>query len=273
MLKVRKLTFGYEDNTDIIKDIDFDMEKGDYICLIGANGSGKSTLAKLISGLLSAKSGEIVIDGLVLNLDNLTSIREKIGIVFQNPDNQFIGSTVEDDIAFGLENYQVESEKMPDIIKHYAAEVKMTDFLKFEPSSLSGGQKQRVAIAGVLATNPELLIFDEATSMLDPIGKKEIINLIKSLNKEKHKSVISITHDMEEISDCDKVLVLDEGRIAFYGKPHDLIKNSEVVKKAKLNLPFATEFALLLKNKGKNIRIPLSLKELEEEIWQLNLKK
>ena len=183
ILEVKNITYSYDDKHNAVDEVSFKVDKGAYVTLIGHNGSGKSTIAKMISGLLPLKSGEILIDGLILNEENIHDIRAKLGIVFQNPDNQFIGSTVRDDMAFGLENYQVESAKMDDIINRYASMVNMEAYLDKEPSNLSGGQKQRVAIAGILAMSPEIIIFDEATSMLDPKGKAEIKEVIYDCNK------------------------------------------------------------------------------------------
>ena len=172
IIDAEKLTFSYDGKIDAVKDVSFSVEKGQYCTIVGHNGSGKSTVAKLLTGLLEKKSGNIYIDGLELNIENLRKIRNKIGIVFQNPDNQFIGSTVRDDIAFGLENHCVDQKDMDDIIEEFSKRVGMHDYLNSEPTRLSGGQKQRVAIAGVLAMHPEIIIFDEATSMLDPQGYK-----------------------------------------------------------------------------------------------------
>ena len=183
-LQIKDLKFSYDSKTIIFGGLSFCVEEGEYVSLIGHNGSGKSTLAKLIIGLLEAKGGEIKVFDKVLNLENIYSIRKNVGIIFQNPDNQFIGSTVEDDIAFGLENHNVPTFEMDKIILEYASKVGMEEFLKKEPTSLSGGQKQRVAIAGVLAMHPRLIIMDESTSMLDPKGKKEIRDLIVKLRKE-----------------------------------------------------------------------------------------
>ena len=182
LIEVKNLDFSYNETKKVIKNISFDIKKGDYVTIIGHNGSGKSTLARLLIGLLEAKSGSIKIDGLELNEENVYKIREKIGIVFQNPDNQFIGSTVRDDIAFGLENHMIPQGDMDDIINKYAKEVGLEEFLDKEPTALSGGQKQRVAIAGVLAMNPDIIIFDEATSMLDPRGKKDIKDIMRKLH-------------------------------------------------------------------------------------------
>ena len=189
IIRVRDLSFEYEPGLKTIDHISFDIEQGDYVAILGHNGSGKSTIAKLLIGLLEKSEGSIIINDDELNLDNLYKVRDNIGIVFQNPDNQFIGATVRDDIAFGLENNCVPQEDMGEIINIYASKVGMSDFLDHEPTKLSGGQKQRVAIAGILAMNPKIIILDEATSMLDPMGRREINTIVKELNQKKAKMI------------------------------------------------------------------------------------
>ena len=213
LIELKDVYFSYNDDTKAIDGISFNIEQGSYTTIIGHNGSGKSTLAKLIAGLLPIKSGEILIDGLSVNEENISKIREKLGIVFQNPDNQFIGSTVKDDIAFGLENRLVKSEEMEKIILEYIDKVGLNKFMDYEPQNLSGGQKQRVAIAGILAMRPEIIIFDEATSMLDPKGKKEIKQLMADLAKDDTITIISITHDIEEVLQSDNCVVLNNGKL------------------------------------------------------------
>ena len=208
IIKVENLCFEYEPGLKTIHNISFQIKKGEYVAILGHNGSGKSTIAKLLIGLLEKKSGNIIIDHKELNLENLYKIREKIGIVFQNPDNQFIGSTVRDDIAFGLENICIPREKMDELIERYAKRVRMDQFLDHEPTKLSGGQKQRVAIAGILAMSPSIIILDESTSMLDPRGRKEINELIRELKEDKEMTIISITHDIEEAKNADRILLL-----------------------------------------------------------------
>ena len=185
IIEIKNLSFEYREGTKTINNISFDIFEGEYVAILGHNGSGKSTIAKLIIGLLEKLSGSITVNGIELTLENLYKVRDNIGIVFQNPDNQFIGATVRDDIAFGLENNCVPQNQMDEIINNYASKVDMQDFLDHEPTKLSGGQKQRVAIAGILAMNPKIIILDEATSMLDPIGKREINNLVRKLIKKK----------------------------------------------------------------------------------------
>jgi energy-coupling factor transport system ATP-binding protein len=239
MIKVEHLSFAYEENKKVLNDISFNIAQGQYVALMGHNGSGKSTLAKLLAGLLENKTGIIKIDDAVLNATSIRDIRKKLGIVFQNPDNQFIGSTVADDLAFGLENRLVPHAKMQNMIETFANQVGMKAFLHQEPTSLSGGQKQRVAIAGVLAMEPKVLLLDEATAMLDPQGKKEIRDLILSIRKEYPSlTILAITHDVEEAVLADQVMVLKDGKLAFHGLPDTLFRDSTIVKTLKLSLPF-----------------------------------
>ena len=248
---VEDLFFSYDQIEDVVKNVSFTVEKGTYTSIIGHNGSGKSTIAKLLIGLLSKKSGRIVIDEVELSHDTIDQIRGKIGIVFQNPDNQFIGSTVRDDIAFGLENRQIDPNLMDDIITHFANEVNMIDFLDNEPTRLSGGQKQRVAIAGVLAMKPDILILDEATSMLDPKGKDEVNALVKKIHAQHQMTIISITHDIEEVMVSDHVFVMNDGEIVMSGKPKDILMKAEQLVALALDVPFAVKMALALEKHGK----------------------
>ncbi len=240
MIKLDHVSFRYDQQRDVLKDISFTIKQGQYVALMGHNGSGKSTLAKLLAGLLELKQGTIVIDQLLLSPKYMKDIRKKLGIVFQNPDNQFIGATVADDIAFGLENRQIPSNQMQGLIDRYASQVGMKDFLHQEPSSLSGGQKQRVAMAGVLAMQPKILLLDEATAMLDPKGKTEIRDLILELRTSfPALTIIAITHDVEEVMLADEVLVLKDGMLAYQGLPFALFKDQALVQSLHLNLPFA----------------------------------
>ena len=238
-VSVRDLTFSYDGETDVLKGISFDIPQGSYTAVIGHNGSGKSTLAKLLIGLLAAKSGTIRILGQELNEETVYDIRNRTGIVFQNPDNQFIGSTVADDIAFGLENRCIPQNEMQGLIETAAAQVGMTKFLESEPTKLSGGQKQRVAIAGILAVAPDIIIFDESTSMLDPRGKKAINEEIRRLHEERDITILSITHDMEEVAQSDNVLVLRDGTIAMTGTPREVFSRERELKEMDLDVPFA----------------------------------
>lgn len=268
-ITVRDCTFSYDKEHNAIDGISFDVEAGSYTTIIGHNGSGKSTIAKLLIDLLQKDSGSIQVDGLELNDENVYAIRSKIGIVFQNPDNQFIGSTVADDIAFGLENHCVESSKMQGIIENFASKVNMLDYLNSEPTRLSGGQKQRVAIAGVLAMNPEIIIFDEATSMLDPQGKAEINALIHEIHEQNHLTVLSITHDIEEVAVSDHVLVFDKGHKIMDGKPEDILKRKKELIDLKLDIPYALKFVHALRDEGVNIDEVTTMERLVDELCQL----
>lgn len=272
-IKVKDLSYSYDGENFAVKNVSFNINKGSYTTIIGHNGSGKSTIAKLLIGLLEKNSGSIIIEDLELNMQNIYKIRNKVGIVFQNPDNQFIGSTVRDDIAFGLENHCVPQEQMDAIIDEFAKKVNMTDFLDSEPTHLSGGQKQRVAIAGVLAMHPDIIIFDESTSMLDPQGKDEIKKFIYQLHQDKQLTIISITHDIEEVSISDDVIVMNDGQVVMHGKPQDILINDKQLVEIKLDVPFSVKLSLALANKGIKIDKQLSLEKVVDEICQLNLKK
>ena len=274
-VEVRNLSFSYDPQvkTRTIDRVSFSIPSGSYTTVIGHNGSGKSTIAKLLLGLLEKAEGEIYIDGLELNLENLREIRGKIGIVFQNPDNQFIGSTVRDDIAFGLENHCVPQREMDGIIEKFAARVNMTEFLNSEPTKLSGGQKQRVAIAAVLAMRHDIIVFDEATSMLDPTGKREINNLIKELHKDKKLTVISITHDIEEVAQSDNVIVVNKGKIALVGTPKEVFRNEKLMESMQLDIPFVYKVRNALKKKGIRVSDELDMERMAEEVCRYVLKK
>lgn len=268
-IEVSHLTFSYDGKNDILKDVSFSIPKGSYTTIIGHNGSGKSTMAKLIIGLLEAKKGKIQILGKELNEESVYELRSHVGIVFQNPDNQFIGSTVADDIAFGLENHCVEQEKMQGIIEDVASRVGMTDFLSAEPTKLSGGQKQRVAIAGVLAIEPDIIIFDESTSMLDPQGKASINAQIRKLHEEKNITILSITHDMEEVAQSENVIVLENGEIAMQGTPMDIFKQEDKLAKMQLDIPFALKISKELKKRKIFKENVCRLDEVVEKLCRL----
>lgn len=270
---VRNLKFSYDQETDVVKNVSFSVEKGSYTTIIGHNGSGKSTIAKLLIGLLEKEEGEILIDGKHLDMENIAEIRNKIGIVFQNPDNQFIGATVRDDIAFGLENHNVDPLEMDSIINRFSEEVNMTSYLDHEPTRLSGGQKQRVAIAGVLAMSPEILILDEATSMLDPLGKEDINQLVDQLHKSRQMTILSITHDIEEVVKSDHVLVMNDGQIVMDGDPEEILMKVPELVKMKLDGPFTVKLAIELKKYGINIVNPIDREGMVSQLCQLRLKK
>ena len=270
IIDVKNLNFSYDENSETINNVSFSVEKGTYTTIIGQNGSGKSTIAKLITGLLERKSGSIEIDGLELTLENLNAIRNKIGIVFQNPDNQFIGSTVRDDIAFGLENHQVPQTEMDGIIDANAKRVRMTKYLDQEPTRLSGGQKQRVAIAGVLAMKPEILIFDEATAMLDPQGKDEIKKVIMDLHHETGLTIVSITHDIDEVAASDAVIALNEGQVVMTGTPDEIFAQEDTLRKIQLDIPFSMKLEHKLREKGLKLDRYITMDALLEELCRLH---
>ena len=221
IVEVKGLCFSYDENT-FIDNMSFSIKRNSYTCIIGPNGSGKTTVSKLLCGLLEANSGEIFIDNILFNKDNAGIIRSKIGVIFQNPDNQYIGTTLKDDIIFGLENHNVDPNKMDEIIDEVSELCGVKELLEKEPYAMSGGQKQKGAIAGVLALTPEILILDEATSMLDPVSKEEFKENILKLQKERNLTIISITHDKNETLKADKIIVLDKGAIVFDGTNKDL---------------------------------------------------
>ena len=272
ILEVKDLNFSYEEEGKTIDNVSFSVEEGSYTTIVGHNGSGKSTIAKLIMGLLESASGTITIDGIALNNENLAKIRSRIGIVFQNPDNQFIGATVRDDIAFGLENHCVEPSMMDEIIDTNAALVKMSDFMDQEPTHLSGGQKQRVAIAGVLAMKPKLLIFEEATSMLDPDGKDEIKKVIMKLHKESSLTILSITHDIDEVASSDYVVALDQGKVVLTGTPQEVFQQEKKLKEMKLDIPFSLKIADELKKRGVTVDRCITMEGMVNELCRLRSK-
>lgn len=273
IIEVKHLSFGYDENILTLDDISFHIQKGSYTTILGHNGSGKSTIAKLLMGLLEKKSGDIVIGGVSLSEETLSQIRNQIGIVFQNPDNQFIGSTVRDDIAFGLENNCVDPALMDGIIEEYAKKVNMYDFLDHEPTKLSGGQKQRVAIAGILAMSPSIIILDEATSMLDPRGRTEINALVHQLNKDKNMTIVSITHDIEEAALSDYVILLSDGHVVDEGTPEEVLMKKEEIENLALDIPFAYKISEGLQRMGISITNQIEREKLVKEICQLHSKK
>jgi len=268
-IKIRNLNFTYtDDNHKVLNDINLSIPAGDYVAVVGHNGSGKSTLSKLLIGVLHAKQGEIEIFGNLLTEDSVERVRQFLGIVFQNPDNQFIGATVQDDIAFGLENKRVDPTKMQAIIVDVAKKVNMVQYLEKEPLMLSGGQKQRVAIASTLALDPDILIFDEATSMLDPKGKNEVKAIMKGLASEKTKTIISITHDMDEILNADQVVVMNHGQIVRVGSPQVIMEDKAFLREIGLELPFVGTVEEALGNEGIFVGSSTSVEELAVKLCQ-----
>lgn len=275
IIEIDNLSFKYaRQNKYILKNLTLNIKDGQWIALIGHNGSGKSTLARLIDGLLKAESGSIKVDGYEMNEKNIWDIRKKIGMVFQNPDNQFVGADVESDIAFGLENQGVPREEMVSRVADALKVVGMEKFATHEPARLSGGQKQRVAIAGILAVEPKIIILDESTSMLDPKGREQVLKIIKHLKKEKNLTVISITHDIDEANMADDVIVLNDGKILAQGTPTEIFSKTEMLQEIGLDIPFVQKLINKLNEVG--ISVPKNIKtkdELKQYLCQLNLKK
>ena len=271
VVDVKNLSFRYKENQEYydVKDITFHVKRGEWLSIVGHNGSGKSTTVRLIDGLLEAESGEIVIDGQQLTEENVWDIRRQIGMVFQNPDNQFVGATVEDDVAFGLENQGLSRQEMKKRVEEALDLVGMLDFKKREPARLSGGQKQRVAIAGVVALRPAILILDEATSMLDPEGRRELIETVKGIRKDYDMTVISITHDLEEVAMSDRVLVMKKGEIESTSSPRELFSRNDL-DQIGLDDPFANQLKHSLSQNGYDLpENYLTESELEDKLWEL----
>lgn len=266
-LEVKNLSFKYSDEQVAIDDVSFSIEKGKFVAILGHNGSGKSTLAKLIVGLLEKNSGQIFFNDEEIDRKNISKLQSKTALVFQNPDNQFVGVTVEDDIAFGLENKCFPHEKMQEEINLFAESVNMLDHLKKEPINLSGGQKQRVAIAGALILRPEILILDEATSMLDPKGKSTVRKVIDRIHQENPDlTIISITHDVDEALLADQVFILSKGKLVKNGAPKEVFRDREALLNLKLEVPFIYRFEEKLGRFGINSHAE-SIDELAEDIW------
>ena len=271
IIDVKNLSFRYKESQEYydVKDITFHVKRGEWLSIVGHNGSGKSTTVRLIDGLLEAESGEIVIDGQRLTEENVWNIRRQIGMVFQNPDNQFVGATVEDDVAFGLENQGLSRQEMQKRVEEALDLVGMLDFKKREPARLSGGQKQRVAIAGVVALRPAILILDEATSMLDPEGRRELIETVKAIRKDYDMTVISITHDLEEVAMSDRVLVMKKGEIESTSSPRELFSRTDL-DQIGLDDPFANQLKHSLSQNGYDLpENYLTESELEDKLWEL----
>ena len=255
VISIKNIHFHYHDNDkrEALSDVSIDVYPGEWLAIIGHNGSGKSTLAKMMNGLLEPNEGSIYIDDQLLTEETVYEARRKVGMVFQNPDNQFVGTTVEDDIAFGLENIGMPREEMIQKINSSLEMVRMTPFKDKEPARLSGGQKQRVAIAGMIALAPKVVILDEATSMLDPQGRFEVISTIQKLHKEKGITVISITHDLEEAASADRVLLMEGGKVNRIGTPSDIFEMGIALVEKGLDVPFSEKLKAVLKEKGLNV--------------------
>ncbi|CEL91558.1 energy-coupling factor ABC transporter ATP-binding protein [Streptococcus sanguinis] len=271
IIEVRNLKYKYDSESEnyTLNDVSFQVKKGEWLSIVGHNGSGKSTTVRLIDGLLEAESGDIIISGDKLTAENVWEKRRQIGMVFQNPDNQFVGATVEDDVAFGLENQGLDYDLMVERVQQALELVGMQDFKEREPARLSGGQKQRVAVAGVVALRPDIIILDEATSMLDPEGRLDLIQTVKKIKDSNQLTVISITHDLDEIALSDRVLVMKEGQVESTATPRELFSREDLVELG-LDQPFVNQVKAALRQSG--LPLPetyLTEKELQDQLWAL----
>lgn len=271
IIEVRNLKYKYDSESEnyTLNDVSFQVKKGEWLSIVGHNGSGKSTTVRLIDGLLEAESGDIIISGDKLTAENVWEKRRQIGMVFQNPDNQFVGATVEDDVAFGLENQGLDYDLMVERVQQALELVGMQDFKEREPARLSGGQKQRVAVAGVVALRPDIIILDEATSMLDPEGRLDLIQTVKKIKDSNQLTVISITHDLDEIALSDRVLVMKEGQVESTATPRELFSREDL-EELGLDQPFVNQVKAALRQSG--FPLPdsyLTEKELQDQLWAL----
>ncbi|MEO2506800.1 energy-coupling factor transporter ATPase [Clostridium paraputrificum] len=276
MIDIDNVTFKYTSTEEqegkvVIKGVNLKVSKGEFVVVLGHNGSGKSTIAKHINALLTPSSGTVLVDGMdTKDQLNLWDIRSKAGMVFQNPDNQLVATIVEEDVAFGPENLGVDPKEIRKRVDDSLAKVGMSEYKRHAPHLLSGGQKQRVAIAGVLAMQPDCIVFDEPTAMLDPSGRKEVINNIKELNKEYNITIVLITHYMDEAAQADRIIVVDDGQIRMEGTPREVFSKVDVMKKIGLDVPQVTELAYELRKEGIDISTEiLNIDEMVDAICQL----
>ncbi|WP_099156769.1 energy-coupling factor ABC transporter ATP-binding protein [Virgibacillus ndiopensis] len=271
-IEFRNVSFRYGDEEPwVLKNCSFEIYENEWIAVIGHNGSGKSTIAKLMNGLLFPQEGEIIINGQKVNEETIWDIRKDVGMVFQNPDNQFVGTTVQDDVAFGMENRGFPREEMVQRIEQNLTAVGMQDYRLTEPHRLSGGQKQRVAIASVLAISPQVLILDEATAMLDPKGRMEIMRTVSKVQEEHQISLITITHDLQEVVQAERVLVMNKGEIWDEATPREIFAKKDALREIGLDVPFVATLTDELKQAGISItNEPLNQEELLEDLWTLH---
>lgn len=274
IVDVKGLVFEYRSDEvtyRAIDDMSFDVKKGEFVAIIGHNGSGKSTLSKNINAILAPTQGDVVVNGMnTKEPDNIWEIRQSAGMVFQNPDNQIVATIVEEDVAFGCENLGIPSKEIRARVDEALKNVDMYEFRKKQPHLLSGGQKQRVAIAGIIAMRPECIIFDEATAMLDPSGRKEVVDIIKKLNKQYNITVLHITHFMEEACEADRVIVMEKGRKLLEGTPREVFSRVDELKRVGLDIPQMTELSQLLHEEGLPIRTDvLTVDEMVGELCRL----
>lgn len=277
IVQLKHVSYTYpESKVPAVKDINLNIKAGSWTTIIGHNGSGKSTITRLINGLLVPDKNpetQIIVDNKVLNDQTVWDIRDLVGIVFQNPDNQFVGATVADDVAFGLENRGVPREQMLEIVKESIHQVGMDSFANAEPSNLSGGQKQRIAIAGIIAIKPKIMILDEATSMLDPSGRNQIIKLVQKIKEKNNLTVISITHNIDEASLADQVIIINDGQLLAQNTPDKIFSKPELIKKIGLEEPFVFRLKNRLIHEG--LEVPQEIdnsKKMVDYLCQLNSK-
>lgn len=270
-VQFNNVSFRYDEEAPYaLKNVSFSVFEGEWLAIVGHNGSGKSTLAKLMNGLLFPEEGDVYINHLKLSEELVWDIRDQVGMVFQNPDNQFVGTTVQDDVAFGLENHGIPRKEMIERVHEALRQVKMSNFLDQEPHHLSGGQKQRVAIASVLALRPRIIILDEATSMLDPRGRSEVLDVVRELKKKEKLTIISITHDLEEAARADRIIVMNRGEVYREGLPEDIFKMDEELIRLGLDIPFTTKLVKGLRDNGYDIpKDILNEDKLVDYIWKL----
>lgn len=269
MIEIKNVKFKYnsEEENNVLNDVNLTIEDGEFVSILGKNGSGKSTLAKLMNAQILPNEGNVIIDGLDTKSTDIWEVRNKVGMVFQNPDNQIVATVVEEDVAFGPENLGIPNPELRERVDNALKTVGMFSYRKHAPHMLSGGQKQRVAIAGVLAMNPEIIVFDEPTAMLDPNGRKEVMEHAIKLNKEQNKTIINITHYMNEAVLSDRVIVINDGKIVLDGTPKEVFSKVELIKQYGLDVPQVTELAYLLKSNGINISSNiLSIEELVDAL-------
>jgi energy-coupling factor transport system ATP-binding protein len=269
IIEIKNVSFKYGEEENLaVKNINLNIKAGEFVSILGHNGSGKSTLAKLINSILLPFEGEVLVKGMnTKDKEKLWEIRSTAGMVFQNPDNQLVGTVVEEDVAFGPENQGVDPKLIRQIVDESLKKVDMYEFRKRPPHLLSGGQKQRIAIAGVLALNSDCIILDEPTAMLDPEGREEVMDTIKMLNKEQNKTIVLITHFMDEAVEADRVIIMDEGELKLDGKPRDVFSKVEEIKRYGLDVPQVTELAKELKNEG--IKLSDNIIHIEELVSEL----
>lgn len=273
IISVNNVTFRYAEDSarPALDGVSLSIEPGEWVAIIGPNGSGKSTLAKTINGLIEPDSGEVTVGGLLLNEENVWDIRKMVGMVFQNPDNQFVGSTVQDDVAFGMENLGIPRDEMVTRVHDALEKVNMLPFADREPARLSGGQKQRVAIAGIIALRPDIIILDEATSMLDPQGRAEVLQTVKEVKERENLSVLSITHDIDEAAEANRVLMMNAGKLVQEGTPEEIFSYGDRLIELGLDLPFPERLKASLRKEG--IDVPetyLTEEGLVEWLWTLS---